>query len=402
MKVQKFSFDNEHGEKLSARLDMPIDGAPVATAVFAHCFTCSKNLNAVKHISNTLAMNGIAVLRFDFTGLGESEGEWADTNFSSNVDDLVKAAKSLEDKLMAPSILIGHSLGGAAVLLAAHQIPSVEAVVTIAAPADPVHITNLFKDKEDEIAEKGVIDVELAGRPFQIKKQFLDDIQGVNMQKHIKELHKPLLIMHAPGDNTVGIENAAAIYSAAMHPKSFISLAGADHLLTNQIDSIYVGDVIATWVKRYVVTPEREKLHTHLNVLSSTDKEAFRTEIMAGPHRLIADEPESVGGEDLGPDPYELLLSALGACTGMTLRMYAERKQWPLENVKVHLKHEKVHATDADGTAAGAQIDEMTREIELTGDLSDEQRERLLQIANKCPVHRTLSETKVVVKTSLK
>lgn len=402
MKVQKLSFKNDQGDELSARLDMPIDGAPVATALFAHCFTCSKNLNAVKHISNTLAMNGIAVLRFDFTGLGESEGEWADTNFTTNVEDLVKAAEFLEQELIAPSLLIGHSLGGAAVLLAAHQIESVQAVVTIAAPADPVHVTKLFKDKEQEIAENGIVDVELEGRPFKIKKQFLDDIHGINMQKHIKELHKPLLILHAPGDNTVGIENAAAIYNAAMHPKSFISLAGADHLLTDKKDSTYVGDVIATWVKRYVETPTEAKLHTHLNVLASTDMEAFRTEIVAGPHTLVADEPESVGGEDLGPDPYELLTAALGACTGMTIRMYAERKQWPLENVKVHLKHEKVHANDADDENESAQIDEMTREIELTGDLSDEQRERLLQIANKCPVHRTLSETKVVVKTSLK
>lgn len=403
MRSERLSFKNSDGHELAARLDQPISGDPVACAVFAHCFTCSKDLKAVNNISKALTINGIAVLRFDFTGLGQSKGEFSDTNFSSNVNDLLDAAKCMEERLSAPNMLIGHSLGGAAVIMAAKHLPTVTAVVTIGAPSEPVHVKKQFGDKAEQLKKAESVEVELAGRPFTIKKQFIDDLNMVTLKDCLKNLKRALLIMHAPGDNTVSIDNAKDIYNTAMHPKSFISLDGADHLLSDRADSMYVGDVIASWCKRYIDQPTREQLQTKLDVVTSTDIDAFRTEIKAGPHSLLADEPKDMGGEDLGPDPYELLAASLGACTGMTVKMYADRKQWPLENVKVHLKHEKTYGEDVqDPDKAKTKIDEMTRQIELIGpELTDEQRARLLDIANKCPVHKTLSETKVVVKTTL-
>jgi len=388
MSSKKIRFPNSEGDKLAARLDRP-DGQETAFALFAHCFTCSKDLRAVGAISRALNRQGIAVLRFDFTGLGESEGDFADTNFSSNIEDLVAAAAYLEDQHEAPRILIGHSLGGAAVLQAATRIESSRAVATIGAPYDPEHVKHHLEDAIDEIKQEGEARITLAGRSFTIRKQFLDDLAATRMEDTIGALSRALLIFHSPVDRIVGVENAARIFKAAKHPKSFVSLDEADHLLTDSADAEYVGVVLAAWARKYVNEVDgREEPESQ--VVTRTGQH-LRTEVAAGRHGLIADEPESVGGDDAGPTPYDFLLSGLGACTGMTLRMYADRKEWDLDAAVVHLSHEKVHAEDCRNceTEEG-KIDRIERTIELHGDLSGEQRDRLLEIANKCPVHRTL------------
>lgn len=390
MSFEKVRFTNKQGDKLAARLDMPTQGTPDAFALFAHCFTCSKDLRAVGAISRALNRQNIAVLRFDFTGLGESEGDFADTNFSSNIDDLVEAADYLAEHHEAPRILVGHSLGGAAVLQAAHRIESSEAVATIGAPYDPEHVTRHLEDAVEEINSKGEARITLAGRTFTIRKQFLDDLAATRMEETIRTLERALLLFHSPVDQTVGIGNAGRIFEAAMHPKSFVSLDDAQHLLTDPSDAEYVGVVLGAWARKYVEMPDEDEGSERGRVVTRTE-DGFRTEITAGGHRLVGDEPEDVGGTDAGPTPYDLLLSGLGTCTGMTLRMYADRKDWPLEEATVRLSHEKVHAEDCEhcDTTEG-KVDRIEREIELTGDLSPDQRERLLEIANKCPVHRTL------------
>lgn len=402
MASQKISFTNSKGEKLAARLELPIDQKPHSYALFAHCFTCNKNLTAVRNIARALNQNGVAVVRFDFTGLGESEGDFEDTNFSSNIDDLVAAAQHMQNEYQAPKIIIGHSLGGAASVFAASKIESIEAVVTIGAPSDPSHVSHLLNSKIGEIQESGIASVSIGGRDFTVKKQFLEDIESKNMARILKELRKPLLVMHSPQDTTVGINNAAEIYQAAHHPKSFVSLDGADHLLTNKEDSVYVGNLIASWVQRYIPLPEKERLLSDHQVAVRTGEEGYTTEIKAGKHHLIADEPESVGGNNYGPTPYGMLLSSLGACTSMTLRMYADRKGWDLKEVKVHLNHNRIHSDDCEVCESqSAKIDQIDRIIELEGNLDDKQRKRLLQIADKCPVHKTL-HNQIHVSTSLK
>ncbi len=396
MSFEKVQFTNQQGDTLAARLDMPPQGSPDAFALFAHCFTCSKDLRAVGAISRALNRQNIAVLRFDFTGLGESEGDFSDTNFSSNVDDLIEAAEYLAEHHESPRLLVGHSLGGAAVLQAAHQIESSVAVATIGAPYDPEHVTRHLEDALDEIKSSGEARITLAGRTFTIRKQFLEDLAATRMEETIRTLERALLVFHSPVDRTVGIDNAARIFEAAKHPKSFVSLDDAHHLLTDPSDAEYVGVVLGAWARKYVELPEDEEPDHGGHVVTRTE-DGFRTEIAAGGHRLVGDEPEAMGGTDAGPSPYDLLLSALGTCTGMTLRMYADRKDWPLEEATVRLSHEKVHAEDCEhcDTTEG-KVDHIEREIELTGDLSTDQRERLLEIANKCPVHRTLhSETNV-------
>jgi len=389
MSSEKIYFPNENGDELAARLDRP-DGSETAFALFAHCFTCSKDLRAVGAISRALNRQGIAVLRFDFTGLGESEGDFADTNFSSNVEGLVAATRFLEDEYESPRVLIGHSLGGAAVLQAAQRIESVQAVATVGAPYDPEHVTHHLEDAIDEIEEKGEARITLAGRTFTIRKQFLDDLATTRMKDTIGRLNRALLIFHSPVDKIVGVENAARIFKAAKHPKSFVSLDDADHLLTDQADAEYVGVVLGAWARKYVEAGAPTGDDHRAQVLTRTE-DRLRTEVSAGGHSLVADEPSSVGGDDAGPTPYDLLLSALGTCTGMTLRMYADRKDWPLEEAVVRLSHEKIHAEDCKDCETGdGKIDRIDRDIELHGDLSAEQRERLLEIANKCPVHRTL------------
>lgn len=402
MKVTRLNFKNQQGLELSARLEKPVDQHPIAYVLFAHCFTCNKNLTAIRNISRSLANAGFGVLRFDFTGLGESEGDFSDTNFSSNVSDLVDGANFLKENYAAPSILVGHSLGGAAVLLAAKSIESVKAVATIGAPSEPNHVAHQFGDNLSNIEAEGVAEVSVGGRPFKVKKQFLTDIRTTNLKKEIASLKKALLVMHAPFDKIVGIENAGAIYGAAFHPKSFISLDGADHLLTNKADSLYVGTMIASWASRYLDVESKKTLQSNHQVVVETSKEAFTSAIKMGKHSMIADEPESVGGDDFGPNPYDLLLASLGACTGMTLRMYANRKKWDVENITVHLNHNKKYVEDCDACEKpSARLDHIDKTIEIEGNLDEKQRQRLLEISEKCPVHRTLhSEIRINTKLS--
>ena len=402
MRTEKVTFENAQGQTLSARISLPIDQHPHTFVLFAHCFTCNKNLSAVRNISLAMSQRGFGVLRFDFTGLGESEGDFADTNFSSNVEDLVAAANMLAEKYAAPGILIGHSLGGAAVLQAAGKIDSVKAVATIGAPSNPIHVGHHFSESKEEIDAQGIATVNIGGRPFTIKKQFVDDLDGHNMEKAIKNLKRALLVMHAPFDQTVGIDNAGEIFKAAIHPKSFISLDSADHLLSDKADSVYAGSMIASWAMRYIETPEAKKISTRQEVVTRTAGESYTTEIMAGKHSLIADEPASVGGNDFGPTPYNYLTAALGACTGMTMRMYADRKGWDLQEVKVHLSHAKRHLEDCEACeASNAKLDHIDREIEIEGNLDEKQIARLMQIADRCPVHRTL-HSEIVVNTTRK
>jgi uncharacterized OsmC-like protein/fermentation-respiration switch protein FrsA (DUF1100 family) len=406
MPTERFQFTGSEGQQLAAALDLP-EREPRAYALFAHCFTCGKDVLAAKRIAVALAAKGIAVLRFDFTGLGSSEGDFANSTFSSNVADLVRAADHLRETRRAPAILIGHSLGGAAILAAASQIPDAKAVVTIAAPSDPAHVTGLFSDRIEDIRKNGESEVSLAGRPFRIKREFLDDIAEHGLMVHVTKLHKALLVMHAPTDDTVGIDNATRIFVAAKHPKSFVSLAGADHLLSNKNDSAYVADVIAAWVTRYldpVVSEQDADLGEAPRnvVVRETRDSKFQQIISTGPHRLLADEPVAAGGEDTGPGPYDLLLASLGACTSMTMRMYADRKSLPLERVTVTLKHQKIHAEDcAECETKAGMLDQIDRVIAMEGTLDAEQREKLMEIADKCPVHRTLtSEIRILTKAA--
>lgn len=402
MKTLKFTFPNSSGQQLAARLDLPLGEHPSACALFAHCFTCSKNLAAVRNISRALTQQGFAVLSFDFTGLGDSEGEFAETNFSSNIDDLVAAAAYLEKEVQAPSILIGHSLGGAAVLQAATRVESVRAVVTIGAPADPAHVRKHLQENEAELLEKGEATVSIGGRPFRVKKQLLDDLESHGIESFLPKLKKALLVLHSPQDTIVGIENASRIYHAARHPKSYISLDGADHLLSEKEDSLYAGNMIAAWAARYIDTHAQQKLTTDKQVVVRTGAKGYTTEIQAGPHSLLADEPASVGGADLGPTPYNLLSAAVGACTSMTLRMYADRKGWDLKEVRVHLEHSQEHKLDSEAATGGkARIDVIERVIELEGNLDETQRARLLEMADRCPVHRTL-HGEIEVRTTLR
>ena len=391
MPSERFDFPNAGGEKLSALLDRPT-GQPVAFALFAHCFTCGKDNLAAKRIAEGLTARGIAVLRFDFTGLGASEGEFANTTFSSNVADLVAAAKHLREIYRGPGLLIGHSLGGAAVLAAAQNCPEARAVVTIAAPADPAHVTGLFKEHIPDIHAKGEVEVALAGRSFRVRKEFLDDVAERKLHDCLANLRKALLVLHSPTDDLVGIENASAIFTAAKHPKSFISLSGADHLISKRADAVYVADVIAAWSERYLdMLPEPDEMPIEGVLVAETRNGKFEQSVVAGKHRYLADEPTSVGGNGSGPSPYEYLLAGLGACTSMTIRLYADAKKLPLKRVAVHLTHDKIHAVDCESceTKEG-KIDRIDREITLEGDLSTEQRAKLMEIADKCPVHRTL------------
>lgn len=384
-----------------AWMEFPGDQRTHNVALFAHCFTCSKSLTAIRHISRALTLQGIAVMRFDFTGLGESEGDFADTNFSGNVQDLICAADYLAEHYAAPSLLVGHSLGGAAAILAAHQLDNVQAVATIGAPSHPSHVTRLLQEDMAEIRQRGFATVDIGGRPFTIKKQFLDDLDATQFDQQVRSLKKPILILHAPFDKVVGIENAAHLYQLAMHPKSFISLDDADHLLSDKKHSLYAGDVIAVWAKRYLEVPEKEPLRTEKQVVCRVGPSGYTTEVKAGNHGFLADEPIRLGGQDLGPSPYDLLNAGLGACTAITLRMYADRKGWEVTDIKVHLQHEKIHAEDClqCDTPTG-KIDRIERVIELEGNLTEEQRQRMLQIANKCPVHRTL-HNEIVVQSKL-
>ncbi len=406
MPTERFQFMGEGGHMLAAALELP-EGEAAAYALFAHCFTCGKDVLAAKRIAVALAARGIAVLRFDFTGLGSSEGDFANSTFSSNVADLVRAADHLRETRKAPAILIGHSLGGAAVLAAAAKIPEAKAVATIAAPSDPRHVTGLFSEHVDDIRKHGEVEVSLAGRPFRIKREFLDDIVEQELMKDVTNLHKALLVMHSPVDDTVGIDNATKLFIAAKHPKSFVSLDHADHLLTKPGDAVYAAEVIAAWASRYI-EPARPAAAMDLPetprhvVVQEARNSKFQQTISVGPHRLVADEPVAAGGEDTGPGPYDFLLAGLGACTSMTMRLYADRKSLPLERVTVTLKHSKIYAKDCEECETrDGMLDQIDRVIAMEGTLDPDQRKRLMEIADKCPVHRTLtSEIRIVTKAA--
>ncbi|MGI9237566.1 MAG: bifunctional alpha/beta hydrolase/OsmC family protein [Woeseiaceae bacterium] len=396
MPSKKIAFENETGHTLSAILDVPTT-PPVAYALFAHCFTCSKNLKAATNIARALNAAGIAVLRFDFTGLGQSEGDFADTNFSSNISDLLAAVDYMGRELGSPSILIGHSLGGTAVLAAASMVDSAVAVATIGSPSEPAHVARMFSGSEDALRERGEATVNLGGRPFLMKQQFLDDLDKQDLRTSIHSLRKALLILHAPLDTIVEIDNASALFMAAKHPKSFVSLDNADHLLSREADSTYAGDVLAAWASRYLPARSSDGPYDgegpahDAQVIARTERGEFRTEVQIGEHSLIADEPRSVGGTGLGPTPYDLLSAALATCTSMTLKMYAEHKKLALESATVVVDHDKLHAKDCeDCESTDGKIDEFRRSILLEGELSDEQRQRMLEIADRCPVHRSL------------
>ena len=405
MPIERFQFEGEGGVQLAAALDLP-ESEPRAYALFAHCFTCGKDVLAARRIAVALADKGIAVLRFDFTGLGSSAGDFANATFSSNVTDLVRAANYMRQHRKAPAILIGHSLGGAAILSAAGQIPEAKAVVTIAAPSDPGHVTGLFKDHIEDIKTGGEAEVSLAGRPFTIKREFLKDVAEQNLTAQIASLHKALMVMHSPTDDTVSIDNATRIFIAAKHPKSFVSLAGADHLLSERRDSAYAASVIAAWAMRYLDPPTEQAGVSGAPrkvVVHETRNSKFQNTVTIGPHHLLADEPAAAGGEDSGPGPYDFLLAALGACKSMTMRLYADRKSFPLERATVTLNHSKIHAKDcAECETRDGMLDQIEVEIGLEGDALDaDQRKRILEIADKCPVHRTLtSEIRILTRAT--
>jgi len=393
MNREKVQFTNDNEEQLAALLDLP-DKPPRAYALFAHCFTCGKDIAAAARIARGLTVQGIAVLRFDFTGLGSSEGEFANSNFSSNMSDLVRAADYLRETHQAPSLLIGHSLGGTAVLFAASQIPEVKAVVTIAAPATPEHVVKQFQASIEEIESTGEAEVQLAGRSFRLQKQFLDDLADRNLVDVIGHWKRALLVMHAPFDEVVSIDEAGEIFQAARHPKSFVSLDGADHLLSDIGKAQYVATTIAAWVTGYLpelVAPVKQSVAGG-KVWVGEGNRKFLRDVQSDDHHWLADEPKRIGGDNLGPDPYEHLLAALGACTSMTIRMYANRKSWPLEDVSVHLAHTREHVKDCEDCEGErpAQLEVLSREITFDGPLDDEQRARLMEIADRCPVHRTL------------
>lgn len=395
------TFPGATGATLAARLDLPA-AAPRAWALFAHCFTCSKDSLAAARVSAALSERGIAVLRFDFTGLGGSGGDFANTDFSSNIGDLLAAADWLRREHRAPALLIGHSLGGAAVLAAAPRVPEAVAVVTIGAPFDPAHVRRLFGAALRDLEQNGVAEVTLAGRPFRVRRDFLEDLDRQQNAAAIASLGKALLVLHSPADDTVDIDNARRIYEAAKHPKSFVTLDRADHLLTRREDAQYVAEVLSAWATRYLGELQQpaaiEPAAEGTVVVREAHEGKFGQQLLIGRHRLRGDEPVAAGGDDTGPSPYDYLLAALGTCTSMTIRMYADLKNIPLADVRVELRHTKVHASDcADCETKEGRIDRIERTIALSGPLGDEQRTRLLEIADRCPVHRTLhSEVSVV------
>lgn len=388
----KVQFSNKEGLELTGIIDLPLNQSPHNFVLFAHCFTCNKNFKAPRDIARALTSRGYGVLRFDFTGLGRSEGDFADSNFSGNVEDLVAAARYLEQNHQAPTIIIGHSLGGAAALFAAHRLESVEAVATIASPSKVEHVSHLLKSGMEEIRKEGKAVINIGGRDFTIKEQFLEDLTKNRLSEVLGDLRKPLLILHSPLDKIVSINHAEELYIQARHPKSFITLDTADHLLSADEDSLYAGQVIGAWATRYVSIPAPDELETEHQVVANLGEEGYTTQIKSGNHYFVVDEPVAVGGSNFGPTPYELISAALAACTSITIQMYARRKKWQLENVETHVSYSRSHARDcSECDLDTAKIDTFKRYISIKGMLEEKQRKRILQIADRCPVHRTLS-----------
>ncbi len=404
MKSTKLKIVNRKGLTLNAHLELPANQKPNYYAIFAHCFTCSSSLSAVRNISRALTQDGFAVVRFDFTGLGRSEGEFADSHFSANVEDLLDVHAYMSEHYDAPGLLVGHSLGGAAVLVAASKIEAVKAVATVGAPASVGHVKHLFSHQVEAIKDKGDVEVNIGGRPFVINQDFVEEFDKTDLPSIVKNLRKPLLIMHSPFDKIVGVENAQQLYHNAHHPKSFVSLDDADHLLTVEKDSQYVGDVIGTWAKRYfpkeenvMLSTEGEQLVGHLNIIEDN----FTTSIQTKNHSFIADEPASIGGSDFGPSPYEYLNAALAACTVMTLKLYAERKQWDLQEVFVYISHSRKHSDDLQVEVEKPKyLDHISKKLKFVGNLDATQKERLKEIASRCPVHKTIA-SEVIFETEV-
>ncbi len=391
-------FPGALGSELAGRLELP-PFAPRGMVLIAHCFTCSKDAKGIVRIARTLVERGYGVFRFDFTGVGESGGEFSETTFSTNLEDLVAAADYLREQHRAPDVLFGHSLGGAAVLAGAGRVPEVRAVATLAAPSDTRHLEHSLLHMAPELAHREEVEVDVIGRSVRIGRPLLDDLAAVDLEAAIRGLELPLMIFHSPRDQIVSIEHASKIYRAAGHPKSFVSLDDADHLLlARESDAAYVGEVLAAWAGRYVAKAARPSPDAgEGEVVVESGDSGFFNRVFAGTHQLVADEPRSVGGTDRGPTPYGLLLAALGACKSMTLRMYAERKNWPLERVSVRVGHEKIHARDCDECdSEEGRVDRIEVVLRVEGDLSPEQRERLAEIADRCPVHRTLTSETVI------
>lgn len=401
MGSETFEFEGSEGQRLSGALETP-SGRVRAWAVFAHCFTCTRESLGAVFISRALAARGIGVLRFDFTGLGESEGDFGSAGIGSDIADLKAAADAMKADAKPVSLLVGHSLGGAAVLHAASTIDGIDALVTLGAPADPAHVLHLLGDDREKVEKEGRAEVKIGGRPFDIGRRFIEDMEDLPWQDKIASLRRPLLVMHSPVDKIVGVDNAADIFQAAKHPKSFVSLDDADHLLTKKAHAGWAADVIAAWSSRYLDEEEAGEEKAGDGVTTVTSGKAFRTEVTAGTHQWISDEPESVGGGNEGPTPYDMLGAALGTCTGMTMGMYARHKQLPLESVTVTVNHDRVHADDCEEceTKEG-KVDRFRRTLHIEGDLDGAQRQRLKEIADRCPVHRTL-ENEIRIETELK
>ena len=399
MALEKVTFKNKNGQELVGRIELPNHQHPQAFAIFAHCFTCGKNLKTIKHISTAMAEAGIGVLRFDFTGLGQSEGDFENTDFSHNIEDLLEASDFLEKNYQAPSLLVGHSLGGTAVLFAAKQLENVKAVVSIAAPSNPEHVKNLIQSNTKS-KDSDAITINIGGRDFNIKQSFMEDIENMKVETFLNDLKKPYLIFHSPQDQIVDIKNAEQLYKLAHHPKSFVSLDKADHLLSDSKDSKYTGGVIAAWAKRYLDLKSSVEIQSNSLVTATLKKEdKFTTPMKVGDFQIIGDEPRSAGGHNFGPSPYEMLTAGLAECTAMTIQMYVKHKKWDLDEVKVHIDHRKEETKDSEGKTQ--KVDIFDCKIECIGNLDDDQKQRIIKIAGKCPVHRTLVQNKTEVNTNL-